>query len=116
MSGNKRYNVYVIELSKKIWTDSAKFRQANMHFRGIKECLYVGMTSKTPKERFNQHKKGLKSKKGFKLSSRFVEKYGLFLRPSLYQDLNPMTKSDASKMEEQLSLQLKDKGYAVWWN
>ena len=50
----------------------------------ISECLYVGMTSKSPKERFEQHKSGYRSKKGHKISSSIVEKYGLYLRPSLY--------------------------------
>ena len=58
------YSVYVIELSRKVFTESAKFRAANPQFNGVLECLYVGMTSKTPKERFIQHKTGHTSKKG----------------------------------------------------
>jgi predicted GIY-YIG superfamily endonuclease len=116
LAGRKIYSVYVIELSKKIWTDSEKFRDANIQFRGLKDCLYVGMTSLDPKKRYQQHKKGTRSKKGHKLSSYFVEKYGLFLRPSMYSGLNPMTKGDATKMEEELALKLRKEGFAVWWN
>lgn len=87
-----------------------------MQYRGLKDCLYVGMTSLDPKERFQQHKKGTKSKKGYKLSSYFVEKYGLFLRPSMYSGLNPMTKGDAINMEEELASKLRKLGFAVWWN
>ena len=116
MAGKKTYSVYVIELSKKIWTDSEKFRSANIYFRGLKDCLYVGMTSLDPKKRYQQHKKGIRSKKGHKLSSYFVERYGLFLRPSMYSEFNPMTKGDAIKMEEELSLKLRREGFAVWWN
>ncbi|MFT7033934.1 MAG: hypothetical protein ACJA2S_002443 [Cyclobacteriaceae bacterium] len=63
------YQVYVIELSKRVFTENAKFRIANPQFNGVLECLYVGMTSKTPKERFEQHKTGYRNNKGHKLSS-----------------------------------------------
>ena len=110
------YRVYVVELSKRVFTDSAKFRAANPQFNGVLECLYVGMTSKTPKERFEQHKTGYRNKKGYKLSSNIVEQYGLYLRPSLYDHLELMTKSEALKMEEQLALELRRQRYAVWFN
>lgn len=110
------YRVYVIELSKKVFTESAKFRAANPQFNGALECLYVGMTSKSPKERFEQHKTGYRNKKGHKLSSNIVEKYGTYLRPSLYNHLDPMTREEALKMEEQLALELRRKRYAVWFN
>ena len=110
------YQVYVIELSKKVFTESARFRNANPQFNGVLECLYVGMTSKTPQERFEQHKKGTKSKIGHNLSSSIVRKYGTYLRPSLYNHLKPMTRSEALKMEEKLAWELRKKGYAVWFN
>lgn len=112
----KTYHVYVIELSKKVWSESEKFRNANPQFNGVLECLYVGMTSKTPKQRFEQHKSGYRSKKGYKISSFFVEKYGLYLRPSLYSSRNPMSRNEAIKMEKELALELKRQRYAVWWN
>ncbi|MGB0368038.1 MAG: ribose-5-phosphate isomerase [Flavobacteriales bacterium] len=80
------------------------------------ECLYVGMTSKTPKERFLQHKTGFRNKNGHKISSNIVEKYGTYLRPSLYNHLDKMTREEALKMEEQLALELRRKRYAVWFN
>ena len=110
------YSVYVIELSKKVFSENKKFREANPQFNGVLECLYVGMTSKTPKERFEQHKTGYRNKKGHKLSSNIVHKYGLYLRPSLYNHIEPMTKTEALKMEEYLSLELRRKGYGVWYN
>ncbi|MBT8195658.1 MAG: ribose-5-phosphate isomerase, partial [Bacteroidia bacterium] len=85
------YRIYVIELSKKVFTESAKFRNANPQFNGAQQCLYVGMTSKTPKERFAQHKTGYKNKKGHKLSSNIVQKYGMYLRPSLYNHIEPIS-------------------------
>ncbi|MGK2862662.1 MAG: ribose-5-phosphate isomerase [Chitinophagaceae bacterium] len=112
------YIVYVIELSKRVFTENARFRNANPQFNGVLECLYVGMTSKTPKERFVQHKTGFRNKNGHKISSAIVQKYGAYLRPSLYDHINVklMTRSEALKMEAKLALELRRKGYAVWFN
>ena len=102
------YQVYVIELSKKVFTENTRFRNANPQFNGVLQCLYVGMTSKTPAERFKQHK----------LSANIVQQYGSYLRPSLYDHLNlkPMTRLQALAMEKKLALDLRRKGYAVWFN
>ena len=113
---SKKYNVYVVELSKKIWTESSKFRADNPQYNGVLECLYVGMTSLSPKERLAKHKSGYRMKNGIKISSYFVEKYGLYLRPSLYDHLNPLTKSAAFSKEKELTKFLKGKRYAVWSN
>lgn len=111
------YRIYVVELSKKVFTENRKFREANPQFNGVLECLYVGMTSKTPKERFQQHKTGYRNKKGYKLSSNIVEKYGSYLRPSLYNHISPIqTRAEALKMEETLALELRRQRYAVWFN
>ncbi|MGB2685773.1 MAG: ribose-5-phosphate isomerase [Olleya sp.] len=105
-----QYHIYVVELSKKIFTQNTKFRVANPQFNGVLECLYVGMTSKTPKERFLQHKTGYINKKGHKLSSNIVQKYGMYLRPSLYNHIGPIaTRTEALKMEEALALDLRRK-------
>jgi len=112
----KSHSVYVIELSKQVWTDSWKFRKANPQYMGMLECLYVGMTSHSPQERFKKHKTGHRNKKGHKISAYFAEKYGLYLRPTLYSQYNPLNKSEAAQMEAELAKELKEKGYAVWWN
>lgn len=113
-----QYYVYVIELSRRVYSESRKFRDANPQFNGVLQCLYVGMTSKSPKERLQQHLSGYKSKRGIKISSSIVEKYGKYLRPSLYNHLNtePMCREEALDMERQLALYLRKKGYAVWFN
>ena len=112
------YRVYVVELSKRVFTENWRFRAANPQFIGVLECLYVGMTSKTPAERFKQHKTGYINKKGHKLSAYIVEKYGAYLRPSLYDHINlkPMTKEQALIMEKKLAIDLRRQGYAVWFN
>ena len=76
------------------------------------------MTSKTPKERFEQHKTGYTSKKGINLSSYLPYKYGRYLRPSLYEKINckAMSRPEALRMEEKLAWDLRRQGYAVWFN
>lgn len=110
------YTVYVIELARKVFTEDRKFREANPQYTGVLECLYVGMTSKTPQERFAQHKTGALSKKGHNLSSAIVRKYGRYLRPSLYQDIGPLSRAEALEVERGLALEQRRKGYAVWTN
>ncbi len=112
-----KYQVYVIELNRKVFNESARFRKANPQFNPVLECLYVGMSSKDPKERFEQHIKGHTSKRGHKLASKLVQKYGSFLRPSLYSHLEPVrTKKEALELEEKLTLELRRQRYAVWSN
>src|SRR6476620_5968065 len=113
-----RYQVYVVELSKKVFSENRRFREANPQFNAMLQCLYVGMTSKSPAERLKQHKTGYINKKGHKLSAYIVQKYGAYLRPSLYDHINlkPMTKEQALIMEKKLALDLRRKGYAVWFN
>jgi predicted GIY-YIG superfamily endonuclease len=111
------YRIYVIELSKRVFSENTKFRAANPQFNGVLQCLYVGMTSKTPKERLEQHKSGYRNKKGYKLSSNIVQKYGMYLRPSLYNHIDPVaTRAEALKLEEKLALELRRQRYAVWYN
>jgi predicted GIY-YIG superfamily endonuclease len=110
------YRVYVIELSKKVFTENTKFRLANPQFNGVLECLYVGMTSKSAKERFKQHKTGFVNKKGHNLAAGIVQKYGLYLRPSLYEHLPLFTRAEALQAETQLGLELRRQRYAVWFN
>src|SRR5664279_62250 len=103
-----RYQVYVVELSKRVFTENSKFRAANPQFNGVLQCLYVGMTSKSPAERLKQHKTGYVNRKGHRLSANIVQKYGTYLRPSLYDHINlkPMTRQQALLMEQKLALDL----------
>jgi len=111
------YRVYVVELSRKVYTEDAKFRAANPQYNGVLECLYVGSTSKTPQKRFDQHKSASKSKTGHKLHSNIVFKYGMYLRPSLYEHLDPVdSRTEAVRLEKKLALELRRKRYAVWYN
>ncbi len=109
------YSVYVVELSKRAFSENRRFREANPQFNGVLECLYVGMTSKSPEARLKQHLTGALSKKGHRISSNIVRKFGMYLRPSLFVDYNSLTRDEAIKMEEELANKLKRMRYAVWW-
>jgi hypothetical protein len=72
-------------------------------------CVYVGMTGRTPEERFQQHKAGYKA-------ARFVHKFGIRLKPRQYQAYNPMTAAEAKYMEVEKARRLRNRGYGVWQN
>ena len=101
-----RYSIYVIELDPAVLKHK-RFAEANPDYTGDKPCVYVGMTARTPEERFAQHKHGYKA-------CTFVKRYGLRLRPRLYQSLNPLTYKDACAMERERARRLRARGYAVW--
>ena len=70
-----------------------------------------------PKDRFGQHKTGALGRKGHRLSSSLVRKYGMYLRPSLYNHIGPIaTRAEALKREQALALELRRRRYAVWFN
>lgn len=71
-----------------------------------KPCIYVGMTGLPVEERFENHKKGIKS-------SSLVRRYGLKLLPELYAHLNPMPYEAAAQMERDLTEELRRAGYTV---
>lgn len=81
------YNVYVIELDQEV-LNNKKFKSANLNCEPNAVCLYVGMTGKTPDERFSQHNDGYKT-------CQYVKKYGLYLRRKMFGKYNPMTYEEA---------------------
>ena len=102
------HNIYVIELDKQV-LEKKKFREANPDYVDDSPCVYVGMTSKTPEERFEQHKSGYRS-------SRIVKQFGIRLKPRQYQSLNPMSRDEATEMEFEKARRLRKKGWGVWVN
>ena len=103
-----KYSIYVIELDPVI-LKKKKFLRANPKYVPGKPCVYVGMTVRTPEERFKQHKSGYKAAK-------YAKKYGIRLRPRLYRAHNPMTYKNACKMELEKARRLRNRGYGVWQN
>ena len=85
------HNIYVIELDREV-LKKRKFREANPDYVEGNPCVYVGMTSKSPEERFKQHKDGHRA-------ARFVTQFGIRLKPRQYESHNPMSRDEASAME-----------------
>ena len=105
----KQYFVYVIELDQTV-SGIKKFRDNNPKYFKGDSCVYVGQSSKKPYVRFEQHKEGYKA-------NVYAKKYGLKLRPDLYEKYNPIpTRKDAEEIEEMLGKSLRKMGYGVWFN
>ena len=105
----KSYNVYVIELDPAV-AELRKFRLKNPKYIKGNGCVYVGQTSREPNIRFEQHKEGYKSNK-------YAQKFGLKLRPDLFEKYNPIpTRKDAEEIEEMLGKELRKRGLGVWFN
>jgi|TARA_B100000809_G_scaffold198213_1_gene197982 hypothetical protein len=102
------HNIYVIELDKEV-LKKRRFKEANPDYVEGKPCVYVGMTSKSPEDRFNQHKEGYRA-------SRIVKQFGIRLKPRHYESHNPMNRDEASEMEFEKARRLRKKGWGVWVN
>ena len=100
-------NLYVIGLDEAVLEDP-RFKRENPGYRQGKPCVYVGVTSLDPEERYRQHKAGEKAGRGY------VTKYGLYLMPRKYQRLNPGSSREAEEKERDLAEALRRKGYGVW--
>ena len=99
------HHVYVVLLDSEVVKDP-EVKRENPGRDPAKPCLYVGMTGLDPKERFRNHKEGIKS-------SRYVKRYGLRLLPEFYDYLNPMPYEVAVRMEEELAEDLRRQGFTV---
>jgi hypothetical protein len=100
------YHVYVVQLSDEVW-NVARFRRANPDYVLGKPFVYVGMTGLDPDLRFDKHKAGIQA-------NTFVRDHGLRLLPGLYAAYNPMAYDAARRMEVDLGIALRAKGYGVW--
>ena len=81
-------------------------RAANPKRDPKKPCDYMAMTGLDPKERYANHKAGIKA-------ALVVKRYGLRLLPELYTHLNPMPFEAAARMEMDLAEDLRRAGYTV---
>ena len=92
------WTVYVIELDPKGCRDPGK------------GFVYVGMTSKTPEERFEEHVEGRRNKRG-PLFSPVVRKFGRRLRMDLAPDTKFFDLDSAKAAEKRWCRKMKDEGY-----
>ncbi|MDP9220704.1 MAG: hypothetical protein M3P23_09205 [Actinomycetota bacterium] len=97
-TGDRRHYVYVIELNDAVGPrKDARF-----------PSVYVGQSVHEPAVRFRQHLDGYKA-------SRYVKRYGKFLRPRLYRSMNPMPSRDAAlAAEAEVARRLRRRGYTVY--
>ncbi len=100
------HSVYVVELHHDVWYET-RFRDANPGYDGKSLCVYVGMTGLDPAKRFANHKAGIKG-------NRYVLRYGVKLRPDLYEFFNPMPFSAAATLESELAEDFRKLRWAVW--
>ena len=100
------YRIYVIRLAPEALQDK-KFRKANPNHVSGKPCYYVGMTSCTAEERFDQHKRGHKN-------CRLVKNHGLHLAKEHFTGIPMLSFQDAKEMEASHAENLRRQGYAVW--
>lgn len=100
--------VYVIELDREVLRER-RFLRENPRRDPAKPCLYVGSTCLRPEERFRRHMRGHKA-------NPFVYRYGIRLRPELFAHYPELTRDEAELTERELALELRGRGYAVWFN
>ena len=98
-------HIYVIRLSKAVLKED-KFLRRNPNYKRQRKCVYVGLTSRDPRERFEQHKNGIKS-------CRYVQKYGKRLLPSLGRRTYK-SYDKALKLERDTAETLRARGFGVW--
>ena len=103
-----RCRVYVIQLDREVLKERAFVRENPRYVPG-KLCLYVGSTCLAPEERLDRHLIGRKA-------NRFVYRYGVRLRPDFYHMYPGMTRDEAELTERELALELRRRGYGVWFN
>jgi len=72
-------------------------------------ALYVGMTGRIPKIRFQQHKDGT-----YKAARSIRKLKKLRLLPELYQHLNPMGEDEAKELESEVAEALREAGIQVY--
>jgi predicted metalloendopeptidase len=94
------WTVYVIELDKTAVTNPGK------------GYVYVGETSRTPEERFKQHRDGARNKKG-RLYAGVVKQHGVKLRPDLAPRKKYFDHASAKRGEKEHFEFLKSKGFNV---
>lgn len=96
--------VYVVDLKVSVLQDR-EFAEKNPQYKLGKPCVYVGMTGRTPEERFESHIQG-------QHASKYVRRYGKRLRQQLTE--GPIPCGEAGQREPVLADELRTKGWAVW--
>ncbi len=100
------FRLYVVELESRV-AGNPLFRDENPNRDWSKPCLYVGQSAHTPELRLERHRAD-------RFSSPFVTRYGLRLRPDIYERYTPITSREEAKNQELLlAVKLRAEGYGV---
>lgn len=127
------YHIYAIRLEKSIWKKK-KFRKANPNYKEGRPCLYIGKTQHVARCRQSQHQSRRtgtdkdrwtcycgKDSASNKYES-FINNPSKFIRghtkgllsPRHFRDWNPVTKENATEVEQEVARTLRDLNYGVW--
>jgi len=114
MPNNQYYYVYVGQLRKE-FAKSKKAKLKNENPDPNKVGLYVGYSSKPPKERWQQHLTKARNKKG-RLYSLVAAEWGEnYIHWKKFQKHKPVKSiSKAKKLEREIAIKYRDKGFATW--
>ena len=107
-SDEPRYRIYVVRLDNAV-AAKKRFIKANPDYQSGKPCYYVGMTGRTPDERFAQHQKGHKA-------CTYVTNFGRHLARKKFESIPRLNHADAVAMEVSHAEHLRSQGYGVWQN
>jgi predicted GIY-YIG superfamily endonuclease len=96
----------VINLKKTV-LDEKRFLNRSPDYRKGKPTVYVGQSSYSPRDRFEQHQAGIRS-------SWCVRRYGKSLRTD--EGEVGLTRAEALEREASLASELRGRGWGVWAN
>ncbi len=102
----RTFSVYVFALDSRVGK-RAPVRRLNPDADPTKPVVSVGQTGKTPEERFQEHRTGIRSGKYYRPDD------CLHLLPELYKRLNRMTELQSLRMERGLAYWLRKEGYTA---
>lgn len=103
---------YTVNRNTQVWTVYVVELDGSAVSNPGKGYVYVGETSRTPEERFKQHRDGARNKHG-RLYAGVVKQYGVRLRPDLAPRKKYFDQASAKRGEKEHFELLKSKGYNV---
>ena len=103
---------YTVNRNTQVWTVYVVELDGSAVSNPGKGYLYVGETSRTPEERFKQHRDGARNKHG-RLYAGVVKQHGVRLRPDLAPRKKYFDQASAKRGEKEHFDLLKSKGYNV---
>ena len=119
----RNHRVYAFRMTEEV-VGEGKFRDANPELERLEDLVYVGMTSKSREERFDQHINA--PEEGKDLGARLMRKYGVqsFDEADATEELltkvqyphDNLTYGEALNTERFYGQNLKSSSCGTWWN